>query len=78
MVVTKLDRLARNTKECIEVIKDLFQKGVRVHVLKAGFQLGFFYHAFLEHVWVSNVIINVDVPWFITEMPKEDEKFHVV
>ncbi len=35
-VVTKLDRLARNTKEGIEVIKSLFQKGVRVHMLNMG------------------------------------------
>ncbi|MGQ3545364.1 recombinase family protein [Bacillus cereus] len=33
---TKTDRLARNTKEGIEVIEGLFQKGVRVHVLNVG------------------------------------------
>ncbi|MED1282065.1 recombinase family protein [Bacillus mycoides] len=36
LVVTRLDRLARNTKEGIEVIEGLFQKGVRVHVLNVG------------------------------------------
>jgi DNA invertase Pin-like site-specific DNA recombinase len=36
LVVTKLDRLARNTKEGIEVIEGLFQKGVKVHVLNVG------------------------------------------
>ena len=36
LVVTKLDRLARNTKEGIEVIEGLFAKGVRVHVLNVG------------------------------------------
>ncbi|MCK2018855.1 recombinase family protein [Peribacillus frigoritolerans] len=36
LVVTKLDRLARNTKEGIEVIEGLFNKGVRVHVLNVG------------------------------------------
>jgi DNA invertase Pin-like site-specific DNA recombinase len=36
LVVTKLDRLARNTSEGIEVIKGLFDKGVRVHVLNVG------------------------------------------
>lgn len=36
LVVTKLDRLARNTKEGIEVIEELFDKGVRVHVLNVG------------------------------------------
>lgn len=36
LVVTKLDRLARNTKEGIEIIEGLFTKGVRVHVLNVG------------------------------------------
>ncbi|MBK3497411.1 recombinase family protein [Viridibacillus sp. YIM B01967] len=36
LVVTKLDRLARNTVEGIELVKDLFSKGVRVHVLNVG------------------------------------------
>jgi DNA invertase Pin-like site-specific DNA recombinase len=36
LVVTKLDRLARNTKEGIEIVEDLFKKGVRVHVLNVG------------------------------------------
>jgi DNA invertase Pin-like site-specific DNA recombinase len=36
LVVTKLDRLARNTSEGIDVIKGLFDKGVRVHVLNVG------------------------------------------
>lgn len=36
LVVTKLDRLARNTREGIEVIEGLFDKGVRVHVLNVG------------------------------------------
>lgn len=36
LVVTKLDRLARNTKEGIEIVESLFQKGVRVHVLNVG------------------------------------------
>lgn len=36
LVVTKLDRLARNTKEGIEVIEELFKKRVRVHVLNVG------------------------------------------
>ena len=33
LVVTKLDRLARNTVEGIEVVQSLFEKGVKVHVL---------------------------------------------
>jgi len=36
LVVTKLDRLARNTREGIEVIEGLFAKGVKVHVLNVG------------------------------------------
>jgi len=36
LVVTKLDRLARNTKEGIEIIEKLFAKGVKVHVLNVG------------------------------------------
>ncbi|WP_391116866.1 recombinase family protein [Psychrobacillus sp. L3] len=36
LVVTKLDRLARNTKEVIEVIEMLFAKGVKLHVLNVG------------------------------------------
>ncbi|MGG4304993.1 recombinase family protein [Bacillus wiedmannii] len=36
LVVTKLDRLARNTKEGIEIIEMLFEKGVKVHVLNVG------------------------------------------
>lgn len=36
LVVTKLDRLARNIKEGIELIEQLFAKGVKVHVLNVG------------------------------------------
>lgn len=36
LVVTKLDRLARNTVEGIEIIENLFNKGVSVHVLNIG------------------------------------------
>lgn len=36
LVVTKLDRLARNTKEGIEIIESLFEKCVKVHVLNVG------------------------------------------
>ncbi len=36
LVVTKLDRLARNTKEGIDVVEALFECGVRVHVLNVG------------------------------------------
>lgn len=36
LVVTKLDRLARNTIEGIEAIESLFAKDVKVHVLNVG------------------------------------------
>ena len=36
LVVSKLDRLARNTKEGIEIIDDLFERNVKVHVLNVG------------------------------------------
>lgn len=36
LVVTKLDRLARNTAEGINIIENLFSKGVSVHVLNVG------------------------------------------
>lgn len=36
LVVTKLDRLARNTVEGIEIIESLFNKGISVHVLNVG------------------------------------------
>lgn len=36
LIVTKLDRLARNTVEGIEIIQRLFDMGVSVHVLNIG------------------------------------------
>ena len=36
LVVTKLDRLARNTVEGIQIIECLFERGVAVHVLNVG------------------------------------------
>ncbi|MGL5354425.1 MAG: recombinase family protein [Clostridium sp.] len=36
LVVSKLDRLARNTVEGINIVEDLFAKGVAVHVLNVG------------------------------------------
>lgn len=36
LVVSKLDRLARTTLEGIELIQELFSKGVSVHVLNIG------------------------------------------
>lgn len=36
LVVTKLDRLARNTVEGIQIVQELFDRGVAVHVLNVG------------------------------------------
>lgn len=36
VIVTKLDRFARNTKEALQVIDLLFKKGVSIHVLNLG------------------------------------------
>jgi len=36
LVVTKLDRFARNVTEGIEVVRKLFSKGVKVHVMNVG------------------------------------------
>lgn len=36
LVVTKLDRFARSTGDAIETIKDLFKRGIKVHVLNMG------------------------------------------
>jgi DNA invertase Pin-like site-specific DNA recombinase len=36
LVVTKLDRFARSTSEALEIVKKLFERGVKVHVLNMG------------------------------------------
>ena len=36
IVVTKLDRLARNTVEGIQIVKEIFKKKASVHVLNVG------------------------------------------
>ena len=36
LVVSKLDRLARNTVEGIQIVQSLFDRGVSVHVLNVG------------------------------------------
>ena len=50
LVVTKLDRLARNTKEGIQLVEKLFAKGVAVHVLNVGL---------LENSTMGNFFIQV-------------------
>lgn len=36
LVVTKLDRFARSTTEALSIVKELFERGVKVHVLNMG------------------------------------------
>jgi DNA invertase Pin-like site-specific DNA recombinase len=36
LVVTKLDRFARSAEDAIKIIKGLFEKGIKVHVLNMG------------------------------------------
>jgi DNA invertase Pin-like site-specific DNA recombinase len=36
LVITKLDRFARSTVDGIQTVKELFEKGVRVHILNMG------------------------------------------
>jgi DNA invertase Pin-like site-specific DNA recombinase len=36
LVVTKLDRFARSAEDAIKIIKELFEKGIKVHVLNMG------------------------------------------
>lgn len=36
LVVTKMDRFARSTKDALETIEELFENGIRTHVLNMG------------------------------------------
>ncbi|MFE4428789.1 recombinase family protein [Peribacillus butanolivorans] len=36
LVVTKLDRFARSTVDAIQKVKELFEKGVKIHILNMG------------------------------------------
>lgn len=36
LIVTKLDRFARSTLEAIQTIRELFERGVKIHVLNIG------------------------------------------
>jgi DNA invertase Pin-like site-specific DNA recombinase len=36
LVITKLDRFARSTSEALTIVKELFDRGVKVHVLNMG------------------------------------------
>ncbi|MCU5358373.1 recombinase family protein [Bacillus cereus] len=36
LIVTKLDRFARSTVDAIQTVRELFEKGVKVHILNMG------------------------------------------
>lgn len=36
LIVTKLDRFARNTREALEIIQHLFENDIKVHILNMG------------------------------------------
>ena len=36
LIVTKLDRFVRNTREALEIIQHLFQNDIKVHILNMG------------------------------------------
>lgn len=36
LVITKLDRFARNTKDALEIIQNLFERGIKINVLNIG------------------------------------------
>ncbi|SYW14952.1 recombinase family protein [Oenococcus oeni] len=36
LIVTKLDRFARNTKEALEIIQDLFNRDIKVNIINMG------------------------------------------
>lgn len=50
LVVAKLDRLARNTVEGIDIIKSLFDRGVAIHVLAIGL---------LENTTMGQLLITI-------------------
>lgn len=50
LVVTKLDRFARSVRGGIEVIKELFEMGVRVHVINMGI---------IENTATGRLIFNI-------------------
>lgn len=36
IVITKLDRFARNTRQALELIEEMFERGVKIHILNMG------------------------------------------
>lgn len=70
LVVTKLDRLARSAVGGIKTIKQIFEKGVRVHVLNMGM---------IENTPTGKLIFNVMIAFaeferdMIVERRKEEK-----
>ena len=50
LVVTKLDRFARTVVEGVQTVRDLFNRGVRVHILNMGL---------VENTLTGNLILTV-------------------
>lgn len=50
LVVTKLDRFARTTIEGVQTVRDLFDRGVKVHILNIGL---------IENTLTGNLILTV-------------------
>lgn len=50
LVVTKLDRFARSAKDATSIIEDLFNRGIRVHVLNIGI---------IENTATGRLIFNI-------------------
>ncbi|WP_041580617.1 recombinase family protein [Bacillus sp. 1NLA3E] len=50
LVVTKLDRFARTTADGIKTVKELFERGVKVHILNMGL---------IENTPTGRLILNV-------------------
>ena len=50
LVVCKLDRFARTAIEGVQTVRDLFERGIRVHILNMGL---------IEHTLTGNLILTV-------------------
>lgn len=90
IVVAKLDRLARNTVEGIEIVKKIFRKKASVHVLNVGLledtPMGQFFlttllavaelerNQIIERTQTGKAIAKQNNPNFTEGRPKTDEK----
>ena len=90
LVVAKLDRMARNTVEGIEIVKKIFKKKASVHVLNVGLledtPMGQFFlttllavaelerNQIIERTQTGKAIAKQNNPNFTEGRPKTDEK----